>query len=115
VKLLSDKYGVQVRRGCACAGTYGHFLLDVSYDTSHEITKKINSGDLTEKPGWIRLSLHPIMTNKELYFSINAIKQVNQFHAEWGKDYIYNNQTNEFRHKLEPEDKTEIIKSWFKL
>ncbi len=115
VKLLNDRFGIQVRGGCACAGTYGHYLLDVSYDDSHEITKKINSGDLTEKPGWIRLSLHPIMTNKELHFTIEAIKQVNNHHKEWAKDYIYNNQTNEFRHKHEPEDKTGLIKDWFKL
>lgn len=31
VKLLSDRYGIQVRGGCACAGTYGHYLLNVSF------------------------------------------------------------------------------------
>ncbi|MCD6332338.1 MAG: aminotransferase class V-fold PLP-dependent enzyme, partial [Bacteroidales bacterium] len=32
VKLLSDRFGIQVRGGCACARTYGHFLLNVTYD-----------------------------------------------------------------------------------
>jgi selenocysteine lyase/cysteine desulfurase len=27
VKLLSDRFGIRSGRGCACAGTYGHFLL----------------------------------------------------------------------------------------
>lgn len=115
VKLLNDHFGIQVRGGCACAGTYGHYLLDVSHDTSRKITDKINSGDLSEKPGWIRLSLHPSMTDKELYFITDAIKQVRDNHIEWVKDYHYNNQTNEFRHKDELEDKTEIVKLWFNL
>jgi selenocysteine lyase/cysteine desulfurase len=66
VKILNDRYGIQVRGGCSCAGTYGHYLLGVDEDTSHKITNKINEGDLSEKPGWIRLSLHPTMTNEEL-------------------------------------------------
>ena len=115
VKLLNDKFGVQVRGGCACAGTYGHFLLDVSYDKSKEITDLINHGDLSKKPGWIRLSLHPTMTNEELYFTIDAIRQIQKNHKTWGKDYIYNNTTNEFRHYKEPEDKTVLVRSWFKL
>ncbi|TFH20393.1 MAG: aminotransferase class V-fold PLP-dependent enzyme, partial [Bacteroidia bacterium] len=56
VKLLNDRFGVQTRGGCACAGTYGHFLLEVSYDQSEEITEKISHGDLSEKPGWVRWS-----------------------------------------------------------
>jgi len=115
VKLLNDKFGIQVRGGCACAGTYGHFLLNVSYDKSKEITDLINSGDLSRKPGWVRLSLHPTMTNKELYFTIDAIKQVQQNHKTWGDDYIYKNTTNEFRHKSEPKDKTVLVQDWFSL
>lgn len=34
VKLLNDRFGIQVRGGCSCAGTYGHFLLNVSPDQS---------------------------------------------------------------------------------
>ena len=62
VKLLNDRFGVQVRGGCACAGTYGHYLLDVSYEKSKHITELINHGDLSLKPGWVRLSLHQTMT-----------------------------------------------------
>jgi selenocysteine lyase/cysteine desulfurase len=115
VKLLNDKFGVQVRGGCACAGTYGHFLLDVSYDKSREITELINHGDLSKKPGWVRLSLHPTMTNNELYYIIDAIRQVQLNAGKWLKDYIYNNKTNEFRHFLEPADKSIQIRDWFKL
>jgi selenocysteine lyase/cysteine desulfurase len=115
VKLLNDRFGIQLRGGCACAGTYGHFLLHVSYDQSKQITERINSGDLSQKPGWIRLSLHPTMTDEELYFILDAIKQVQLNHLAWRDDYIYNNKTNEFRHKGEPDDKTEVVKPWFEM
>ncbi len=115
VKLLNDHFGIQVRGGCACAGTYGHFLLDVSYDQSKQITELINFGDLSQKPGWIRLSLHPTMTNEELYFILNAIKQVQVHQQEWKNDYIYNIKTNEFRHVSEAEDKTVFVKPWFEI
>lgn len=115
VKLLNDRFGIQVRGGCACAGTYGHYLLDVSYDKSHLITSLISSGDLSLKPGWIRLSLHPTMTNDELMYVMDAIRQVQKNHKKWEEDYNYNRNTNEFKHKNEPEDKTVLVKDWFDL
>ncbi|MCF8229406.1 MAG: aminotransferase class V-fold PLP-dependent enzyme [Bacteroidales bacterium] len=113
VKLLNDRFGIQTRGGCACAGTYGHYLLNVSYEDSHSITNLINSGDLSKKPGWIRVSLHPTMTDEELLFIADAIKQIRKNAGEWAKDYIYNKHNNEFRHKDEPEDKTMLIRDWF--
>ncbi|MDT8392961.1 MAG: aminotransferase class V-fold PLP-dependent enzyme [Bacteroidales bacterium] len=115
VKLLNDRWGIQVRGGCACAGTYGHFLLDVSHEKSKHITDLINHGDLSEKPGWIRISLHPSMTDEELDIIIDALRQIRQHHKEWSVDYIYDNHLNEFRHKDEPEDKTEWVIPWFDL
>jgi selenocysteine lyase/cysteine desulfurase len=115
VKLLNDRFGIQVRGGCACAGTYGHYLLDVSYDKSHLITSLISSGDLSQKPGWVRLSLHPTMTDDELNYITDALKQVSINYKKWNDDYIYNRQSNEFKHKKEPEDKTEVVRKWFDL
>ena len=48
---MSDRFGIQVRGGCVCAGTYGHFLLGVGKEQSMAIAEKINEGDLSEKPG----------------------------------------------------------------
>jgi selenocysteine lyase/cysteine desulfurase len=115
VKLLNDRFGIQVRGGCACAGTYGHFLLDVSHEKSKHITDLINHGDLSQKPGWIRISLHPTMTDEELDIIIDALKQIRKHHQEWSKDYVYDNHLNEFRHINEPEDKTEWVIPWFEL
>ncbi len=115
VKLLNDLYGIQVRGGCACAGTYGHYLLDVSHAHSSAITAKINHGDLTQKPGWIRVSLHPTMTNEELEYILDAFDFISHHHSDYTKDYIYNKTKNEFRHISEPEDKMERVVDWFKL
>ena len=78
------------------------------------ITDKINQGDLSEKPGWVRLSLHPTMTDDELRFIIDAIRQITNHHHEWAEDYIYNKHTNEFRYK---NDFTSDVTpdSWFNL
>jgi selenocysteine lyase/cysteine desulfurase len=115
VKLLSDRYGIQTRGGCACAGTYGHYLLNVSHEKSNKITTKINYGDLSEKPGWIRLSLHPTMTDNELETVIKALREIRAKHRSWGQDYNYDKHTNEFKHISEHGEKDEIVKSWFKL
>ena len=98
-RLLNDRYGIQVRGGCSCAGTYGHFLLDVDFGMSKEITDRIDAGDLSMKPGWIRLSLHPTMTNTELHEIIQAIADITENAAEWAKDYIYDRHTNEFNNR----------------
>jgi len=113
VKLLNDLAGIQTRGGCACAGTYGHFLLNVSYEDSHRITQLINHGDLSMKPGWIRLSLHPTMTNYELDTFLDTLQNITENHNKLSLEYEYNNHTNEYQHISDPEDKTSYIKSWF--
>jgi len=117
VQLLNDKYGIQVRGGCSCAGTYGHMLLDVDINFSHNITDQIDEGDLSLKPGWIRMSIHPTMTDDEMHYIMNAIDDVAKNHKDIGADYTYNNQTNEFVYKDNSfsEMNGERAKSWFEL
>ena len=117
VKLLNDKFGVQTRGGCSCAGTYGHYLLHVDYDTSQELTQEISLGELTRKPGWIRMSIHPTTTNAEIDFVCESIKLLAQNHIKWAKDYNYNKLNNEFIHSsLKDNDSMEIpISKWFEL
>jgi len=114
VRLLSDRFGIQVRGGCACAGTYGHYLLNVDYKHSRQITKRISSGDLSLKPGWVRLSLHPTMTTEDLYIIADALKQIQKNRVKWGNDYSYDKYTNEFYNKAGRHDAVDIQK-WFTL
>jgi selenocysteine lyase/cysteine desulfurase len=113
--LLNDRFGIQLRGGCSCAGTYGHFLLNVNFALSKEITDKIDGGDLSMKPGWIRLSLHPTMTNDELLLIMDAIKQTIENIADWQKDYEYDRHTNEFNHNTFHKKNKNEISDWYKL
>jgi len=113
--LLNDRFGIQVRGGCSCAGTYGHFLLNVDFNLSKEITDKIDAGDLSMKPGWIRLSLHPTMTDDELLYITRSISQTVENAQEWKKDYCYDKHTNEFVHCKFSEKENSGYSDWFKL
>lgn len=113
VKLLNDRFGVQTRGGCSCAGTYGHYLLHVDQLSSKAIEQKILEGCLMERPGWIRMSIHPTMTNAEIEFICDAIEQVSINVNEWQKDYTYNALKNEFVHVNAPKTEHEIIGDWF--
>jgi selenocysteine lyase/cysteine desulfurase len=114
-RLLNDRFGIQMRGGCSCAGTYGHFLLNVDFNLSKEITDMIEAGDLSMKPGWIRLSLHPTMTDDELMNIIDAIRQTVDNIDVWQKDYCYDKHTNEFHHMDFPEEVISDYSSWFKM
>lgn len=96
VKILDERYGIQVRGGCSCAGTYGHYLLGIDKETSRKIKNEIDLGDSTNRPGWVRLSIHPIMTDKEIDYMLDAIEEVSSNIDEFKKDYVYNCRTNEF-------------------
>jgi selenocysteine lyase/cysteine desulfurase len=96
VRLLNDRFGVQVRGGCSCAGTYGHILLNVDQATSQQITCQIDAGDLSNKPGWVRVSLHPTMTDEEAIYVARAIHEVMRHYDTWKDDYAFDPASGEF-------------------
>lgn len=96
VRLLNDRFGFQVRGGCSCAGTYGHILLQIDQNKSKQIASKIDLGDLSTKPGWVRFSLHPIMTNAEILLFVEAIKLITRNIEEWKQDYVYDPASNDY-------------------
>ena len=113
VKLLNDRFGIQTRGGCSCAGTYGHFLLNVDQETSTKIKNQILEGCNTEKPGWIRLSLHQTITNQELDFICNSLKELVNNIESWSKDYLYDISKNDFSYKSINLFEEELVTSWF--
>ena len=113
VKLLNDKFGIQMRGGCSCAGTYGHYLLKVSKPKSNQITHLINQGDLTVKPGWIRMSIHPVMSDVELEYILDAVSQLCHQHKMWARDYEIDIHSGEFFHVREPHHLKEMVNGWF--
>jgi selenocysteine lyase/cysteine desulfurase len=113
--LLNDCFGVQVRGGCSCAGTYGHYLMHVDPTRSKRITDKIDHGDLSEKPGWVRLSLHPTMTDEELHFILGAIEDVVHNVHSLEEEYTYCPRTNTYHHRSGTDASRLCDKSWFSL
>lgn len=114
VKLLNDRFGIQTRGGCSCAGTYGHFLLHVDQQTSKNIEEKISEGCLIERPGWVRMSIHPTITDTEILYVCESIKQVTENVKEWGEDYVYDAVKNEFTHKTAKSLENDLVNNWFK-
>jgi selenocysteine lyase/cysteine desulfurase len=114
VKLLNDKFGIQTRGGCSCAGTYGHHLLNVDKTWSHKIWSALQSGDLSSKPGWIRVSIHPTMTDEQIEFIMDAIESTASNFREWMADYYYDKSSNEFVIKKETVQEQRWVDDWFK-
>jgi selenocysteine lyase/cysteine desulfurase len=113
VKLLNDKFGIQTRGGCSCAGTYGHYLLHVDKETSNDLVCQITSGDLIKKPGWIRMSVHPTTTTEEIIFVCNSINDLANNYQDWIGEYEYDSKTNEFFHKNAIHSEKEMVSNWF--
>lgn len=113
VRLLNDRFGIQVRGGCSCAGTYGHYLLEVDENASRQLTREISRGNLTHKPGWIRLSIHPTMTAEEINALVDALEMLSEKHETWAVDYRYQPESNEFIHRTAPQAIETMVKSWF--
>lgn len=111
VKLLNDRFGIQMRGGCSCAGTYGHYLLHVDKYASKRFTDKIDVGDSSIKPGWVRMSIHPTTTNQQADFIVAALKEIGSKAGEWQKDYVYDAHQNEFYHKSGAG--TDTVEQWF--
>lgn len=113
VKLLNDKFGIQTRGGCSCAGTYGHYLLHVDQETSNQLVCQIATGDLIQKPGWIRMSVHPTTTTEEIQYVCESILALAKNHNIWSADYEYNPKTNEFNHTSALSIEKERVNNWF--
>jgi selenocysteine lyase/cysteine desulfurase len=99
VKILNDRFGIQARGGCSCAGTYGHVLLGIDEARSYGILDSLRAGELWSKPGWVRLSIHPTMTDAEIDYIIDAVEITAEQYEEWGKDYKYDPASNEYNYK----------------
>ncbi|WP_299158016.1 aminotransferase class V-fold PLP-dependent enzyme [uncultured Tenacibaculum sp.] len=115
VKLLNDRFGIQTRGGCSCAGTYGHFLLNVDQNTSHKIKDQILEGCNTEKPGWVRLSVHPTITDEEVQYICNSLNTLADNIEEWSKDYKYDMNKNDYIHISATPIEKELVANWFSI
>ncbi|MEZ5679809.1 MAG: aminotransferase class V-fold PLP-dependent enzyme [Erythrobacter sp.] len=75
-QLLSDRYGIQTRGGCACAGPYVHRLLSIDDDGAQSLRRAVLAGDEMAKPGFVRLSFSSCMSEETASYIIEAVSEV---------------------------------------
>ena len=73
VALLNDLFWIQSRGGCSCAGPYGHRLLGIDIETSHEFEREISRGCEGIKPGWVRVNFNYFISEPVFQFLLDAV------------------------------------------
>ena len=76
VALLNDLFGIQSRGGCSCAGPYGHRLLGIDIETSHEYEREIARGCEVIKPGWVRVNFNYFISEETFSFLLDAVRLI---------------------------------------
>jgi len=76
VALLNDLFGIQSRGGCSCAGPYGHHLLGIDIDRSHEYAEEILHGCEGIKPGWVRVNFNYFISEPVFEYVVEAVRLV---------------------------------------
>ena len=94
--LLNDLYGIQVRAGCMCAGPYGHLLLHIDEDHSKEIRHRLDEGHIGEKPGWVRISFSPTVTEEEFQVLLEGVEHLRLHGKRYVNGYALRDETGEW-------------------
>ena len=76
VALLNDLFGIQSRGGCSCAGPYGHRLLGIDLERSHELEREITGGCEGIKPGWVRVNFNYFLSDVVADYLVEAVRLV---------------------------------------
>lgn len=79
---LSELYGIQARGGCACAGPYGHRLLQVDEANSANLRCQIMAGHDELKPGWVRLNFSYLMSDETARYIIESMQNLVGYYAQ---------------------------------
>ena len=90
VALLSDLFGIQSRGGCSCAGPYGHRLLGIDIERSHEFEHEITQGCEGIKPGWTRVSFNYFISETVFQYLVDAVDLVAEHGWRLLPDYRFN-------------------------
>ena len=99
VALLNDLFGIQSRGGCSCAGPYGHRLLGIDIETSHEFEREIARGCEGIKPGWIRVNFNYFISEAVFEFILAAVDLVASEGWRLLPEYRFDPATGMWRHR----------------
>ncbi|MGZ4613973.1 MAG: aminotransferase class V-fold PLP-dependent enzyme, partial [Actinomycetes bacterium] len=102
VALLNDLFGIQSRGGCSCAGPYGHRLLGIDIERSHEFEREISSGCEGIKPGWVRINFNYFISETVVDYIVAAVALVADHGWRLLPDYTFEPATGLWRHRRGP-------------
>ncbi len=102
VAVLNDLFGIQSRGGCSCAGPYGHRLLGIDLDRSHEFEREIAHGCEGIKPGWVRVNFNYFISEPVFSYIVEAVRMVARDGWRLLEDYRFDPATGLWRHHLGP-------------
>jgi selenocysteine lyase/cysteine desulfurase len=102
VALLNDLFGIQARGGCSCAGPYGHRLLGIDLDRSHEFEREIALGCEGIKPGWVRVNFNYFISDTVCEYVVEAVRLVARDGWRLLGDYRFDPDSGLWRHRRAP-------------
>jgi selenocysteine lyase/cysteine desulfurase len=102
VALLNDLFGIQSRGGCSCAGPYGHRLLGIDIERSHEFDREIARGCEGIKPGWVRVNFNYFISEAVFEYLLDAVHLVAEQGRKLLPDYRFDPASGLWRHRQGP-------------
>jgi selenocysteine lyase/cysteine desulfurase len=102
VAVLNDLFGIQSRGGCSCAGPYGHYLLGIDIDRSHELEREIGHGCEGIKPGWVRVNFNYFISEAVFEYVVEAVRLVAREGWRLLGDYRFDPATGRWHHRQGP-------------
>ncbi len=99
VAVLNDLFGIQARGGCSCAGPYGHRLLGIDLERSHQIESEVANGCEVIKPGWVRINFNYFISEDEFEFLLEAVHRIATDGWKLLPVYDFEVETSVWRHR----------------
>ena len=113
--LLNDLFGIQARGGCACAGPYAQHLMGMTQDLAKQYEQLLLEDERLDRvhlrrghrecsqyeflrPGFSRLNLPWFSNDEEIDFILEALDFVAKHAWKFMPQYIFNNETGEWKH-----------------
>jgi selenocysteine lyase/cysteine desulfurase len=102
VAILNDLFGIQSRGGCSCAGPYGHRLLGIDIEQSHEYEQQIARGCEGIKPGWVRVNFNYFISDTVFRYLVDAVALIASEGWKLIPQYRFDLATGLWRHEAGP-------------
>jgi hypothetical protein len=98
------KEGIQARGGASCAGPYGHRLLGIELERSHQFAREISRGCEGIKPAWVRVSFNYFIDERVFEYVVEAVKLVAEHGWKLLPDYRFDPVAGLWHHRAGPLD-----------